>query len=81
LADVVATYDGVPELIPVVLNDGATILREDRRVAVSVRGTAVIGMKQTARSSHAWGTDEFTDKLFAFILDEVLPRIEPFARA
>jgi hypothetical protein len=75
LAEAEVSYDGVPEGVVPVLNDGAILLRSPSKVEVKIEGTAVVGVR---RDKTTWDFDEFTYNLNRFVCNEVLPLLEPF---
>ena len=57
------------------LKDGAEIVRAPAKVDVKIEGEALIGVQ---RGKEVFGMGELVDRLSRFIVDEALPRLEPF---
>ncbi len=58
-----------------IFKDGTVIADEGRKMDVKVEGVPVVGLK---RGADVWSFDLLIAKLTAFIVDEALPRLEPF---
>jgi hypothetical protein len=58
-----------------VFQEGTIVAVEDRKMDVKIKGVPVVGL---SRGDETWSLDLLTEKVGDFIVNELLPRLEPF---